>query len=224
MDDAVRGLGAAAAGGSSSPPPIARLERLCRYVLRPPVSEARIEHSGDRGVLALKAPWNDGTTHLRFGPVELLERLAALLPRPQKNLLRYHGVFAANARHRSAIVAYGRPRDPSRVPQKSRPSSQRHNPNGGEVMRRGLDIDSLECPRCKARMRFVASILRPAILRRVLESVQLPADPIVPTAARAAHRRPLRRRGGGQIQVLSIRLQMHHSGTLAATSLRTMGR
>ena len=34
----------------------------------------------------------DGTTHLRFDPVELLERLAAVTPRPRINLVLYYGV------------------------------------------------------------------------------------------------------------------------------------
>ena len=36
--------------------------------------------------------WADGTTHLRFDPLELLERLAVLTPRPRVNLILYHGV------------------------------------------------------------------------------------------------------------------------------------
>jgi hypothetical protein len=35
------------------------------------------------GVLELRRRWRDGTTHIIFEPVELLERLAALVPRPR---------------------------------------------------------------------------------------------------------------------------------------------
>jgi hypothetical protein len=162
-----------------------RLERLCRYLLRPPISESRIEQRGDRVLLELKTPWNDGTTHLSFEPTELLGRLAALVPRPQKNQLIYHGVFAANAKLRRQVVAYGRPPEPDKD-RKPRPTKRmRHNPTWAELMRRGLDIDSLECPKCKSRMRFVASILRPTVIRRILKSLDLPAAPIVPAPARA---------------------------------------
>src|SRR5438128_12394102 len=59
------------------------LERLCRYVLRPPVARDRLELTADGRVLViLKGEWSDGTTHLLFEPVELLEKLAALTPRP----------------------------------------------------------------------------------------------------------------------------------------------
>lgn len=34
----------------------------------------------------LKTPWRDGTTHVEFEPVELLARLAALVPPPRDDL------------------------------------------------------------------------------------------------------------------------------------------
>jgi len=73
----------------------ARLEQLCRYVLRPPLAEDRLRRLADRRVrLELKRPWSDGTTHLLFEPLEFLEKPAALTPRPEINLVLYHGVLA----------------------------------------------------------------------------------------------------------------------------------
>jgi hypothetical protein len=42
----------------------------------------------DRILLTLKTPWADGTRHLIFDPMELLEKLAALTPRPRINVKR----------------------------------------------------------------------------------------------------------------------------------------
>ncbi len=53
---------------------------------------------------ALKTPWSDGTRHLLLSPMELLEKLAALVPPPRFHLLRYHGVLAPRARARDRIV------------------------------------------------------------------------------------------------------------------------
>ena len=55
-------------------------------------------------VYQLKTPYWDGTTHFVFEPIEFLARLAALVPRPRGNLVRYHGILAPNAKHRSAVV------------------------------------------------------------------------------------------------------------------------
>jgi hypothetical protein len=61
-----------------------RLERMCRYALRPPVSGDRVCVTGDGQVLLqLRHPWIDGTTHLVFDPLEFLGRLAVLVPRPR---------------------------------------------------------------------------------------------------------------------------------------------
>ena len=83
----------------------ARLERLCRYVLRPPVTGDRLSVDADgRVVLQVRHPWADGTTHLRFEPTAFLERLAVLVPRPRVNLLLYYGVLAPRAAWRAEVV------------------------------------------------------------------------------------------------------------------------
>src|SRR5262249_4675626 len=85
------------------------LEQLTRYVLRPPIAQERLTRTADgRVLLTLKAEWSDGTTHLVFEPIELLERLAALTPRPRINLVLHHGVLASHSRWRARAVAYGR--------------------------------------------------------------------------------------------------------------------
>lgn len=78
-----------------------RLEHLCRYVLRPPVAQDALELTPEGKVLLrLRRPWRDGTRAIRFEPFELLEKLAAMVPRPRSNLLLYHGAFAPRGRCR----------------------------------------------------------------------------------------------------------------------------
>ena len=47
--------------------------------------------------LGLKRVWSDGTTAIELSPLELTERLAAIVPPPRMNQVRYHGVLAAHA-------------------------------------------------------------------------------------------------------------------------------
>jgi hypothetical protein len=106
-----------------------RLERLCRYALRPPLAEDRLKVDGEGAVwLTLRHRWSDGTTHLKFEPLELLERLAVLTPRPRINLVLYYGVLAPRARWRAAAVAWtGRAHHaPTRRP---RPNTRRATHN-----------------------------------------------------------------------------------------------
>jgi hypothetical protein len=58
--------------------------------------------------LELKTPWRDGTTHLVMSPLEFMQRLAALVPRPRLHLIRFHGVLAPNAKLRPLVVPQGR--------------------------------------------------------------------------------------------------------------------
>ena len=58
-----------------------RLERFCRYALRPPLADDRLHLTGTGDVaLEFRRPWSDGTTHLVFAPVAFLARLAVLYP------------------------------------------------------------------------------------------------------------------------------------------------
>jgi hypothetical protein len=50
----------------------------------------------------LKTPYRDGTTQAAFDPVDFIARLAALVPKPRVNLLRYehplgHYLFSRDA-------------------------------------------------------------------------------------------------------------------------------
>jgi hypothetical protein len=88
----------------------ARLEQRCRYLLRPPLAQDRIRLRADgRVLIELKTVWRDGTSHFLCEPIEFLEKLAALIPRPAVTLFLYHGVLAPCARWRSQVVRYGRP-------------------------------------------------------------------------------------------------------------------
>ncbi len=52
----------------------------------------------------LKTPYNDGTTHVIFEPLDFIARLVAPVPRPRVNLTRYHRVFAPHFKHRVRTV------------------------------------------------------------------------------------------------------------------------
>jgi len=75
------------------------------YVARPPVATKRLTRLSDGRLMnELRHPWRDGTTHVAFLPLELMEKLAALVPPSLLNLVRYHGVLAPAARHRADVV------------------------------------------------------------------------------------------------------------------------
>ena len=85
-----------------------RLEQLCRYITRPALANERVQCNGaGQVVLKLKTAWRDGTTHIVMSPLEFMQRLAALVPRPRLHLIRFHGVLAPNAKLRARVVPAG---------------------------------------------------------------------------------------------------------------------
>ena len=81
------------------------LERLCNDGARGPLSLERLSALPDgRLAYRMKRPSPSGQTHLVLSPLTFLRRLAALVPPPRANLVRYFGVFAPNARVRPRVV------------------------------------------------------------------------------------------------------------------------
>jgi ribosomal protein S27E len=82
-----------------------KLERLCRYISRPTVSEKRLSLTSAGNIrYQLKTPYSDGTTHVIFNPLDFISKLASLVPKPRVNLTRFHGVFAPNSKHRILVT------------------------------------------------------------------------------------------------------------------------
>lgn len=79
-----------------------KLERLCRYISRPAISEKRLALTANGQIrYELKTPYRNGTTHVIFEPLDFIAKLAALVPKPRVNLTRFHGLL-----HRTANTAF----------------------------------------------------------------------------------------------------------------------
>ena len=82
-----------------------KLERLCRYISRPAVSEKRLTLTSAGNIrYQLKTPYSDGTTHVIFEPLDFISKLVSLVPKPRVNLTRFHGLFAPNSKHRILVT------------------------------------------------------------------------------------------------------------------------
>ncbi len=71
-----------------------KLERLCRYISRPAVSEKRLSLTSVGNIrYKLKTPYSDGTTHVIFEPLDFISKLASLVPKPKVDLTRFARIF-----------------------------------------------------------------------------------------------------------------------------------
>ncbi len=185
-----------------------RLERLCRYVARPPLANERLEERTDgRLLLRLKTRWRDGTTHIAMERSELIERLVPLIPPPRAHQVRYHGILAPCASLRSRVVPVdefdpglasaedGAAPDASSKTEgiaadgadrsgEDRPETRPRKLPWAALLQRVFGFDALRCPRCGAALRLIAAIEDPLLARRILECLDLPAraPPIAPAA------------------------------------------
>ncbi|BFO05845.1 IS91-like element ISVsa3 family transposase [Pseudomonas guariconensis] len=155
-----------------------KLEKLCRYITRPAISEQRLSISPQGRVrYQLKTPWRNGTTHVEWDAVDFIAKLAALVPPPRAHLTRFHGVFAPNANLRAQLTPSGRgkrpagdavPVDVSAHDEPRSPEQKRRAMSWAQRLKRVFSIDVTTCAHCGGAVRIVASIEEPAAIRAIL--------------------------------------------------------
>jgi len=175
-----------------------RLERLLRYASRGPISNERLSLLPDsRLCYKLKRRWEDGTKAVIYEPMELMERLAALVPPPRFNIVRYYGVLAPASSLRPSIVPEDKPDIAPAHPgcplkaeistteeaeTKPTPGKKPKNYTWAQLLKRVFEVDVLVCPRCGSKMRVLCAIHSPDAIQKILICLGLPsrAPPISP--------------------------------------------
>jgi hypothetical protein len=163
-----------------------QLEQLIRYTARGAVSLERLQAdaNGDL-VYTFTHPWSDGTTGITLSPLELLEKLAALVPLPHVHLVRYGGCLAPHSHLRGAILPTLRQQglaEPEACPTAPRWSWAR-------LLQRVFGLEMVTCPFCQCgTLRLIAVITQGAVIGKILRHLKLSADPppIAPARSRQA--------------------------------------
>ncbi len=150
-----------------------KLERLCRYIARPAISERRLSISPQGRVrYALKPPWRNGTTHVEFKPVEFIAKLAALVPPPRAHLTRFHGIFAPNAALRAQLTSSGRGKgattEASANADHRTPDEKRRSMTWAQRLKRVFGIDVDTCEHCGGAAEIIASVEASDAIRAIL--------------------------------------------------------
>ncbi len=166
-------------------------ERLLRYCARPPFALERLRELDAEHLVYDSAKPGPGATALRLTPLELLERLAALVPPPRVHRHRYYGVLAPNAPLRQAVTAMATlppaaavRTPPPAPPQRPRPSRYAW----AQLLARIYEVFPLLCPLCATEMRIVAFITDPSTVHAILAPL---GEPIRPPAIAPARGPPL---------------------------------
>ena len=190
----------------------AGLERLLRYCARPAFALDRLRKAGSVLVYRSAKQHSEPVSkpHNKRGakvdelprtPLELIERIAALVPPPRTHRHRYFGVLAPNSPLRAAVTAMAaapaQPTTAQAEPTTTSGGADGPTPMGSPIaptpelappkraahylwavlIARIYEVFPLLCPICGGQMRIIAFITHSADIRQILEHVGANSEP-----------------------------------------------
>jgi len=192
----------------------AALERLLRYCARPPFAMERLRKEGAELVYRCAKQRSEPTSDKRGAKVdelhltalELIDRIAALVPPPRTHRHRYFGVLAPNSPHRAAVTALATPAQPAKqvvvqtdpattgegafgvaplgnvLPSQSGPAQPVPPKRPAHylwavLIARIYEVLPLLCPKCGGQMRLIAFITDGVQIKKILDHIGEDSDP-----------------------------------------------
>jgi hypothetical protein len=118
-----------------------------------------------------------------MSPLEFMQRLVALVPRPRLHLIRFHGVLAPNAKLRALVVPQVVPQEPEAPAQEAKPTDCEANCahlrlvrlSWAKMRKRAFDLDLEHCPNCGGELKIIAAILEVPMIEKILTHLGLQA-------------------------------------------------
>jgi hypothetical protein len=160
------------------------LERLIRYTARGAVALERLAEDANGDLLySFTKPWSDGTTDVKLSPLELLEKLAAIVPLPRVHLVRYAGCLAPHSQLRGAIIPTPRQQGVGGV--ETNTGTPRWS--WARLLGRVFALDMATYQLCRrGSLRIMATITHEAVITRILRHLNLTSvpPPIAPARSR----------------------------------------
>ena len=188
----------------------AALERLLRYCARPPFAMDRLRKEGAslvyRCAKQRSEPGSDKrgarVDELHLTPLELIDRIAALVPPPRTHRHRYFGVLAPNSPHRAAVTVFAAPMqqataepaqpgtgvgvpgvvvpgnaDPPAPEPVAPPKRSKAHYLWAVLMARIYEVFPLLCPLCGGQMRLIAFITEGTQTDKILDHIGVDSEP-----------------------------------------------
>ncbi|GAB4216364.1 MAG: hypothetical protein Fur007_16180 [Rhodoferax sp.] len=187
----------------------AALERLLRYCARQPFATDRLRKEGAALVYRCAKQYSEPTSdkrgaradELHLTPLELFDRIAALVPPPRTHRHRYFGVLAPNSPLQAAAVALAAPAkqvmvlaDPANIsegapgvvllghaiPPTPEPKPPKRSPSQylwAVLIARIYEVFPLLCPLCGGQMRLIAFIAEGTQIRKILDHIGVDSEP-----------------------------------------------
>lgn len=159
------------------------LERLLRYCARPVFALERLRQINPEHLVyeSLK-PGPGGSVSLLLTPLELIARLASLIPPPRRHRHRYYGVLAPNAPLRTVVTALAVEKVEATPPTAMTKAVPATEPGAtderahrkaaryvwAQLLARIYEVLPLVCPKCGGDLRIIAFINEGPVIREIL--------------------------------------------------------
>jgi len=160
------------------------VERLARYIMRPPISLERIRWGGGGEVFYQPKGGHDGRARQpgdvaeNFEPAEFLARVIMHVPEPRRHLVRYYGWYSNVSRGKrgrdggdarllgegTGCASSGR--------QKDGPDARAMRRAWAQLIKRIYEVDPLVCPSCGGEMKVVAFITEHEVVDKILRHLK----------------------------------------------------
>ena len=159
------------------------LERLLRYCARPPFALERIKQQPDGTLIyQLNKHLANGQTQLKLTSLELIDKLAALVPPPRIHRHRYYGVLASNSPFRASVTAMAgqslaqgaieiqtadKNDEPVEQAQEDKPKRPPNRYLWAMLLARTYNLFPLLCPECGAETQVIAVIQDKPVIYKI---------------------------------------------------------
>jgi len=156
------------------------VERLARYIMRPPVSLERMEWDGV-GEVRYRRKRGHESSGLNereveaFDPQEFLARVIMHIPEPRRHLVRYYGWYSNVSRGKrrkagaeNGDVGGGDAGPGSRAARAETRDARALRRSWAQLIKRIYEVDPLVCPSCGTEMKVIAFITEHDVVDAIL--------------------------------------------------------
>ncbi len=160
------------------------MERLARYIMRPPISLERMEWDGVGEVCYRRKRGHEsaglGEREVEaFDPGEFLARVIMHVPEPRRHLVRYYGWYSnvSRGRRQQAEAETGEVGGAdaglaSRAARAEARDSRAMRRSWAKLIKRIYEVDPLVCPSCGSEMKVIALITEHDVVDAILRHLE----------------------------------------------------
>ena len=153
------------------------LERLARYLLRPPLSLERMQWDPGSDEVAYRRKTRDGQPGAveLLDPLDFLARVIAHVPQPRLHTVRYMGHYSNVSRGRRLK---GRDSRLDTMPGRDEPDGlspaerRARRRAWARLLHKVYEVSPLTCPKCGTEMKVISVILDPTVIKKILDHIR----------------------------------------------------